>query len=284
MARRFTCTDKWEDVWFSGLDLDMKLAWIYILDKCDHAGIWRRNFRNLCFHCNSTKTPEEITTIFKDRIMEINNDKWFIPKFLKFQYPSGLNSNKPAIISVRNKLTEENLFSVINKLFGNDYLMINESLSNDKTMINQSLKTKTNIKIKSKSIDKDIRGEEIIIPEWLPTTEWNLFLDMRKKIKKLPTEHAKKLLIRDLDALRAAGENIAEVLNQSIKFNWQGLFEIKNQNTGSKKFTPIPLTPEEKTEKERYEALSPEEQKREDDRALMKYACEQAKKERERYD
>ncbi len=152
MPKRFTCTEKWEDNWFSDLDSDMKLAWIYILDRCDHAGIWKRNFKNLRFHCDSEKSDQEILAVFEGRFVEINNDKWLIPKFLKFQYPNGLNSNKPAIVGVRKRIIEEGLLEIINQQLSNDYLII----SNDKVII----KDKDKDMVKEKVMVKDKRKDK----------------------------------------------------------------------------------------------------------------------------
>ena len=40
MAKRFTATEKWDDPFFCNLEAKYKLAWIYLLDKCDNAGIY----------------------------------------------------------------------------------------------------------------------------------------------------------------------------------------------------------------------------------------------------
>lgn len=165
MSKRFTCTDKWEDTWFSDLSSDMKLAWMYILDRCDHAGIWKRNFKNLRFHCHSEKTDDEITEIFSCRIIPFDNDKWFIPKFLKFQYPNGLNSNKPAIVGVRKRLIEADLLLIVKEWLGNDYLIIN----NDKPIIKDKDKDMVKDMVKDMDIVKDIsKKKSIFIP---PTLE-----------------------------------------------------------------------------------------------------------------
>jgi len=53
---------------------------------------------------------------------------------------------------------------------------------------------------------------------------------MRRSIKKPMSDYAKKLAIGELSKLRDAGNDPAEVLNQSTLNSWQGLFEVKVKN------------------------------------------------------
>lgn len=150
MSKRLTETEKWKDAWFSDLDNDMKLAWLYILDDCNHAGIWQRNLRLLKFHCKSEKSDKEIREIFAGRFHEFG-DKWLIAKFLKFQYPNGLGNKKPAIISVMKHLTLHNLLPMVKESLGNDYLYIKDK---DKD------KSKDKVKNKDKKV-KELREGKI---------------------------------------------------------------------------------------------------------------------------
>ena len=127
MSRRFTDTNKWDDPWFCDLDAKSKLMWQYILDKCSIAGVWKINFKLLKFFCDSDKPESEIRETFTGRFFEFD-DKWFIPKFLKYQYPRGLNSEKPAIIGVRNEILDydKKLLEIIRQSLGNDYLIIKD--------------------------------------------------------------------------------------------------------------------------------------------------------------
>ena len=54
MAKRFTDSTKWDDPFFADLSNDYKLLWIYILDKCDHAGIYKVN-KKMAEFCLNTK-------------------------------------------------------------------------------------------------------------------------------------------------------------------------------------------------------------------------------------
>jgi hypothetical protein len=95
MAKRFTATEKWEDGWFSELPIRGKLFWNYILDKCDAAGIWEKNFKVASFFIGETITENEALEWLGDKIIEFGENKWFIPNFILFQYGTLKPSCKP---------------------------------------------------------------------------------------------------------------------------------------------------------------------------------------------
>jgi len=145
MPKRFTDKNKWDDEWYSILDNDCKIVWEYLLDRCDHAGVGKVNLRMINFCCNVTWDNEKLEQIFISRIL-FEEKFYFIVNYLKFQYPKGLNSKKPAIVSVRNILNEKGLSEYVNSLYGDSYLIIKQSLPNGSVTI----------KDKDKDIDKDI--------------------------------------------------------------------------------------------------------------------------------
>lgn len=103
MAKRFTATEKWSDPWFCSLGNNDKLFWIYLIENCNHAGIWQVNWPLVRFHIrNFVFNPE----VFKDRILEINESKWHIPKFIAFQYGT-LNPDNRVHKSVLDLLEKE---------------------------------------------------------------------------------------------------------------------------------------------------------------------------------
>lgn len=147
MAKRFTDSNKWDDPFFTSLPNDIKLVWLYMLDKCDHAGIYKINFDMMKYQCNCKRSPEQILSFFRDRILRINGEKILIIKFIKFQYQKGLNSNKPAIIGVRNILEQHGLLDKIDEIY-NDSLTI----TNDYAIIKDKDKDKDKEKDKDKNI------------------------------------------------------------------------------------------------------------------------------------
>ena len=86
MAKRYTDNDKWDDPFFTELPNEYKLLWLYILDKCDHAGIYKVNPKNAHFALNTVFDWKEVVKVLDGRITILSQDKWFIPKFLNFQY------------------------------------------------------------------------------------------------------------------------------------------------------------------------------------------------------
>jgi hypothetical protein len=157
MAKRLTDTTKWNDSWFTELPMDMKLVWIYILDTCDHAGVYKVNLKLLKFQTGTEKTDTEIIEYLKERIY-IKSDKWFIPKFIMFQYKNFFTSKTPAIISAKELLIshniiqrDDNVLPIINKELNNPSITLIEGLNND--YIRTKDKDKS-IDI-NKNIDKD---------------------------------------------------------------------------------------------------------------------------------
>jgi hypothetical protein len=93
-------------------------------------------------------------------------------------------------------------------------------------------KKKKPIKKKDK---KPIKKKDIcILPDWLPLEEWKDFVEMRNKIKAPLTEKAVELAISKLSKLKDAGDNPAEVLNESIMNSYKGLFPLKKGKGGVK--------------------------------------------------
>lgn len=66
-------------------------------------------------------------------------------------------------------------------------------------------------------------------PGWVPADAWAAFVDMRRKIRAPLTNHAAKLAVDELDALRGNGADPAAVLNQSVMNSWRGLFAVKSK-------------------------------------------------------
>ena len=127
MAKRFTDTNKWRDLWWQSLSNDYKIIWQYLLDHCDHAGTIGGEFKLMSFMCDCKISPDQFWKTFRGKVIEIeNSDRWLIVNFCKNQYPTGMTSDKPAIVSARAILLKFNVLSIIEQSFNNHYTMIKD--------------------------------------------------------------------------------------------------------------------------------------------------------------
>jgi hypothetical protein len=101
LKKRFTDVDKWEQPWFRNLAPPTKLLWVFLLDRCDPAGVWEVDPEGFCFHTGCT--PKS----FKDGIDTLRSlgrisalpaadssvgaggfvaDRLWVVKFVQFQH------------------------------------------------------------------------------------------------------------------------------------------------------------------------------------------------------
>ena len=134
MAKRFTESTKWKKLWIRKLSPKYKLFWFYLLDNCDHAGIYDADIESASFHIGIEYKAEEILEIFNRKIVPFKKDKWFIPKFVEYQYGE-LNENNRAHLSVINILNKYNLLGPNKGL--------NKALEGDKDKVKPKSKFKS---------------------------------------------------------------------------------------------------------------------------------------------
>lgn len=134
MAKRFIDTGLFDDSWFMDLSKDGKIAWIYLLTKCDHAGIIEINERLFKIQTGLNS----LDTVKKDlgnRLIHVKDHYYFIPKFIHYQYPNFPHSKARAqnsaidILKKFNLLNEEDL--TVNKELTNSYDNDNNNGYND---------------------------------------------------------------------------------------------------------------------------------------------------------
>lgn len=101
--KRFTETQKWEDPWFRRLSPEMKLLWQWLLDRCDNAGIIDPDLELASFQIGY-QYPLDTLSGFGERIEMLPCGKWFIPKFIAFQYgmlSKDCKAHRPIFLSLQ---------------------------------------------------------------------------------------------------------------------------------------------------------------------------------------
>jgi len=97
MAKRFTDNRKWKKDFIKELPGAYKLLWFYIVDDCEHYGIWdvEIDIAQLRIGKDMPIDEQKAIEFFGDNIQVIDSGKkWFIPGFIKWQYGELTESNR----------------------------------------------------------------------------------------------------------------------------------------------------------------------------------------------
>jgi 5-methylcytosine-specific restriction endonuclease McrA len=86
MPKRFTETEKWKDKWFRALKPEYKLAWIYLLDNCDIAGVVDIDEELANFQIGEDVDWDAFYQTCENRIDRTQRGKVIIVRFIEFQY------------------------------------------------------------------------------------------------------------------------------------------------------------------------------------------------------
>ena len=216
MAKRFTDTEKWKKPFIRGLQGAYKLLWLYICDDCDHAGIWQVDIDVAQIRIGEKIDINEAIKIFDEKIIIFDKgNKWFIPSFIEFQYPSGLNPDNRAHNSIIILLEKYKLLDKQNK-------PLTRPLQGCKDMDMDMVKDKDKVK-EQKNIEISFLGNEII-------EYWDLWKDYKSKQFKFKykTVQSEQAAFDDLVRLSEKNcKNAIEIIKQSMANGWKGLFELK---------------------------------------------------------
>ena len=220
MSKRFTDTEKWKKPFIRNLSAPYKLLWLYICDDCDYAGIWQVDIDVARIRIGEDINEQDAIKFFDDKIIKIDNgNKWFIPSFIDFQYPSGLNPENKAHGGIIKMLLKH-------KLINDEFKPLNSPLQGDKDMV------------KDKVMDKDKVKEEIELPFFSKEFEeiWEAWKDYKKKEFKFTykTSQSELAALNGLLTLSKGNEDIAiKIINQSLANGWKGLFNLKEDAKGT---------------------------------------------------
>ena len=103
--KRFIDCDIWKKKWFREFPPKMKLFYFYVLTQCDHAGMYDVDLELAEFQIGMPIDATDINKLLKDHIEIIKDDKWFLRKFVDFQYGQLRDTNNAhiSVIKILNK-------------------------------------------------------------------------------------------------------------------------------------------------------------------------------------
>jgi hypothetical protein len=79
----------------------------------------------------------------------------------------------------------------------------------------------------AKGVNGDAADAALTLPDWIPKTQWDAWIEARTRRRNRPTAFALKLAIAKLADLRDQGHAPGAVLAQSAFRGWAGLFPVK---------------------------------------------------------
>jgi hypothetical protein len=68
-------------------------------------------------------------------------------------------------------------------------------------------------------------AQVFVLPDWIPPDTWKAYCSVRTGKRAKNDPHALGLIVEDLAKFKAAGHDPVEILNNSIKNGWAGVFE-----------------------------------------------------------
>jgi hypothetical protein len=93
VSKRFMDTGIWERPWFMDLGVADKMAVMYLFAKCDAVGVWVPNYKLANFQLGAEVDWEALLGKCNGNISVLENGKWWVVDFCKFQYGELVDTN-----------------------------------------------------------------------------------------------------------------------------------------------------------------------------------------------
>lgn len=143
MAKRFGDTDIWKKQrWFRKLSPEYKLAFLYIKDQCNHAGIWNIectdlvedlgisefNLADFVSTCNKEFDKNTGKTIIKERLRVLDKGYIWVIGFIQFQYEGKEGLVNPYAAPVKTALLILNGLKLLPEALAKSFITLTEDL------------------------------------------------------------------------------------------------------------------------------------------------------------
>lgn len=82
-------------------------------------------------------------------------------------------------------------------------------------------------------VTKENAQPRFAIPPWIERKTWDGYEEMRRRMRKPMTDHARELAVERLAAMAEKGHNPTDIINSTILNGWTGFFEPKGESNGT---------------------------------------------------
>lgn len=250
MPKRFTDTEKWKKPFLRNLKAPYKLLWFYILDECDHAGIWQVDFDVARLKIGERINEQEAIKSLGDKVVLIDGgEKWFIPSFIDFQYGKLAENNRAhtkAILALRK-----------HGLIDGDLNVCPPSSKKNKPLVSpltsplQGAKEEEQEQEQEQVQEEEQAGEQgqnpprkmftYCVMPWDTATfreAWNRWKTYKLEQHRFQYKgsHSEQAALMSLSEISGGVEEIGlAIIKQSMANGWAGLFKLKTENDGKHK-------------------------------------------------
>lgn len=232
MAKRLIDTAIFRKDFIRSLDAPCKLLFMYLINECDHAGLWDVEFEVMEIRLG-LKFKKSPLDQFGNKVVVVDGGKkWFIPSFVEFQYGE-LNENNRVHASVISILSKHDLLDENNQIKPlTSPSQGCKDMDKEKDIVVHKEK-----KEKEKSTKVDFSIVYNMVPAGWPaerfTTVFKEFWDMRIDKKKPLSENAVKRRINQLYDLSGGIYDQAEIIClRSTDARWDEFYPLdKSQIT-----------------------------------------------------
>lgn len=168
MPKRQTETKIWSTQrWYRKLHPYHKLAWKYLTDCCDHAGIWKIDYGQLVedtgieeFNlaqfveaCNTDFDKETGERIFRERILMVGKGILWLTGFIRFQYENKDFQVNPEVPVIKSALQILNGYGILNEALDKGYITLSKPFA--------TLSKPTRTHIEEPVEERDIKNDAI---------------------------------------------------------------------------------------------------------------------------
>lgn len=111
MSKRYIDTNFFKSPFVRGLQGSLKSLYSFIICDCSNAGVWVKDLEISSVYIGHKVTEKDFLDAFvkTNKLIDLQNGKYFLPDFIDFQYPKGLSKSNPAHVNIICELLKFNL-------------------------------------------------------------------------------------------------------------------------------------------------------------------------------
>ena len=224
MSKRYIDTGFLDQKWIRKLSPERKIFLIYLMLKCDNGGIIDLDFEDIEFWIGK-KIGDPLKYLPEGYLILIHESgKYFMPKFIEWQYPNFPYSKVHQQTQARDILIKNGLFDIDNQCIKlpKSYLTVREDLPKSQANVNANVNVNVNVNVKRAEFDFSFLDEswKSLFIDWI---------DYKRSIKdNYTSQKSIEACYRNLKTLSSGDFIIAKkVVDQSIGNKYKGLFPLK---------------------------------------------------------